>query len=257
VSDLNHLVRKYTINLNAKIKSICEPLIDCLQIQVFTYYKLDFKGNLRIFSNFPEELDYYFSEKLYAINPYMRHPDLFRKGCVSIYTTPETEFIQKEKDAHKKFKVSNPFLMLEKNHNSMEGFFFATKGSTEDLAHYYLNHFEELKSFNRYFLREANHLLTKMDQEGYNLQTSLEDKFLEQNPSLPLSHSNPKMAKLQRLLSPLSHQERLCLDLFKQGHSAQATATIMGLSRRTVEHYFDTIKLKLNCNSKWDLLNFG
>ena len=40
------------------------------------------------------------------------------------------------------------------------------------------------------------------------------------------------------------------LTIYLEGRSAQSTAAILGLSRRTVEHYFENIKVKLNCRSK-------
>ena len=67
--------------------------------------------------------------------------------------------------------------------------------------------------------------------------------------------NNIKIKKVLKEIYGLSPQEQRCLELFKKGHSAQATAVIMGLSRRTIETYFNIIKEKLNCNSKWDLLN--
>jgi DNA-binding CsgD family transcriptional regulator len=54
----------------------------------------------------------------------------------------------------------------------------------------------------------------------------------------------------------ISPQEEKCLELYQQGHSAQSTAAILGLSLRTVESYFENIKYKLQCNSKRDLLQW-
>lgn len=55
-------------------------------------------------------------------------------------------------------------------------------------------------------------------------------------------------------LIPLSKQQTACLKQFAMGYSYKKIAAIMGLSTRTVEHYINTVKLKLNCETRTDLI---
>jgi DNA-binding CsgD family transcriptional regulator len=80
--------------------------------------------------------------------------------------------------------------------------------------------------------------------------------FLTINPTNPLTNKDPKVQQFLKIINPLSPRERQCLQLFKEGKSAQATAAILGISRRTVEFYFESIKNKLRCRTKAELLHY-
>jgi len=55
----------------------------------------------------------------------------------------------------------------------------------------------------------------------------------------------------------LSCRERQCLRLLIEEKTAKETASILGLSRRTVEYYFENIKNKLSCWSKKEILSMA
>jgi len=55
-------------------------------------------------------------------------------------------------------------------------------------------------------------------------------------------------------LSGLSIREKQCLEDIVSGKTAQESACRLGLSRRTVENYIDTLKNKLQCKSKSELI---
>ncbi|NGX62294.1 MAG: hypothetical protein K940chlam9_01791 [Chlamydiae bacterium] len=111
-----------------------------------------------------------------------------------------------------------------------------------------------LVKFGTYFKREAKELIAKMMGDRFNLKKERGDVFFKTNDSLTLSNKNRKIKKFLKKVFPLSSQEIRCLELFKEGHSAQATAAILNLSPRTVESYFESIKYKLSCSSKAELL---
>jgi DNA-binding CsgD family transcriptional regulator len=113
-----------------------------------------------------------------------------------------------------------------------------------------------IREFIFYFKKEAQLLINHMMDNDFNIKEEKKEAFFKVEPSLPLSNGNPKVLKFLKTVSPLSNRERQCVELLKQGKSAQATGAILGLSQRTVEHYFDNIKNKLGCHSKWDLLEY-
>lgn len=254
---LSQLINSYSIKYDYKLKSICTSLADHLKIPVFTYYQIDTKGNFCFLSNFPEQAEYYYSEKMYLTNPYLVHPDLLRNGCVLTASTPSAEYLKMMELSQRQFPLNNTFLMVQKSNDVMEGFFFGTRDNNPNFENCYLNNIELLKKFNRYFLQEAAPLIKRIKLDGYNMLNAKGKSFLERSPLLPLSNTDLTAKIFLKSISLLSSREQECLDLFRQGNSAQATAAKLGLSRRTVEHYFESIKNKLNCFSKWDLLNQG
>ena len=256
MEDLSQIVTQYTTRYNEKIKTITAPLHDHLKIFSYLYFKIEEDGRFVTLSNYPEQLEYYYHKKFYIDNPYLVHPQLLKSGSVFTNTTSDEKYHATVVHSRNRFDMDNTFLMLEKVEGQVEGFLYATH-SGQVQPHHYLEYIELLKRFNRYFVKETAPLLGKMRAEGFNLHRAKGAKFLERKEGLPLESKNDKEYAFLKAIFPLSPQERRCLELFRQGNSAQATAAIMQISRRTVEHYFDSIKSKLGCHSKWDLLQIG
>ncbi len=66
--------------------------------------------------------------------------------------------------------------------------------------------------------------------------------------------SRPSLPGCQLENTQLSHREMQCLQLLVQGKSAKMIAYTLKLSTRTVEHYLENIKMKLNVYSKNELI---
>ena len=83
----------------------------------------------------------------------------------------------------------------------------------------------------KYFKREAKPLLNAMMRDNFNLKDAKGEAFFQVDPMLPLSNKDPKALKFLKTLAPLSFRERQCMELFKQGHSAQSTAAVLEVFR--------------------------
>jgi LuxR family transcriptional regulator len=255
MKNLHDLIKKYTIQHDRKIKKICSPLKECLGVDFFTYYQIGGDGSFVLISNFPEQMDFYYSEKLYMFNPYLVHPKLLRSGLAFTDTTLDSAYCKTLKASQSQFGLHHPFLILKKYQNSVELFCFSTKQKDFNRDEYLCNA-EVLQRFSAYFRRENKALIGKILHDGFNLQKAKKESFFKRAPNLPLSSSNRQIGRFLKSICPLSVREEECLELFKQGNSAQSTAAILELSERTIEHYFENIKEKLGCTSKWDLLNW-
>lgn len=248
-NNLNELIKKYTIKHDRSIKKICAPLKDCLGISIFTYYFIEEDGHFGILSNYPEQIEFFYSQKLYLTNPYLKHPHLFRSGHTydQSISDPKLDIFQQ------KYQIFNLFLSLQRNINCVEGFLFGNKTQDSKNNINYLNKLDLLNKFSNYFKREAKSLIEQMKKDSYNLKEAKGQSFLKEDCTIPLSSNDPQTLKFLKNISPLSIRERECLELYKLGHSAQTTGAILGLSQRTVEHYFESIKRKLGCISKREL----
>lgn len=251
---LNAIVTKYNVQQDRKIKRACAPLKNFLQISAFTYYRTYEDSSFMTLSNQPEWIEYYYSEKLFLDNPYLVHPSLLRPGCTSISSTHNDAFKKNEANCYSKYNVYDAFLIVQKSDTFVEGFFFANNQKNVNFIDFYSNT-ELLKHFGKYFIQETQPIIHSMLEEGINLCKEKGPTFLTRDPNELLSNRNPLFQNFLKEIDPLSKRERQCLEMFKQGHSAQATGALLGISQRTVEHYFEKIKEKLNCNSKRELLN--
>jgi DNA-binding CsgD family transcriptional regulator len=253
MSDLVQLFKRYSLQNDRKVKKICAPLVDCLGIPVFTYSFLEADGSFGLISNALEFNDYYFSQKLYLHNPYFSHPALFRSGHV---LSPCTYDEETQKILCRRFRADHFFLTVQANESRMECFIFAHENVNTGGAGHYLPHLDLLAKFSHYFKKEAAGWIGRMKADRFNILKERGKELFEAPPAVPLARHDPKMLSFLKQVSGLSPQELRCLELFKQGHSAQATGALMGLSQRTVEHYFENIKHKLACASKYALLNY-
>lgn len=58
----------------------------------------------------------------------------------------------------------------------------------------------------------------------------------------------------KKCLVPLTKQQTACLKHLAMGLTFKQIAMILGLSPKTVEHYLNTVKIKLNCESRSELI---
>lgn len=253
MTDLIQLLHRYSISYDRKIKNICSPLLDYLAVPVFTYGFVEANGRFGYLTNAIEFNEYYFSKKLYLDNPYFSHPALFRSGQT---LSPCTFDDETQKMLCKKFRADHLFLDLKANESKMEFFIFAQENVDSGGGNQYLSRLDFFHKFSHYFQREARELIESMRADQFNIKTELGKEKFESVPSVPLVKNDPKTLSFLKTITRLSPQEQRCLELFKQGHSAQSTGALLGLSQRTVEHYFENIKNKVGCYSKYDLLNY-
>lgn len=252
MKDLSTLVPLYNFKNDKKLKKICSPLEQHLNIPLFAYFKVDSEGRFANLANHPDLVEFWYGEKLYLAHPYLKDPSLLRSGWV----TTTIGFDQKTSDIIlSTFGVKDDLIFIERFEDTLEAFFFTPKASDPVQLTDLISKLELLRKFAKYFKRETADLLGKMMSEGLNLKRAKGDFFSEDDKTVPLSFSCDNINKFNQAISPLTAREKECLNLFQRGKSAQATAAILGISRRTVEHYFDNIKAKLDCNSKWDLLD--
>lgn len=255
MGNLQELIQQYTIKRERAIKKICAPL-ESLGFPVFFYFRIEPDGRFGTVSNYPEEIDYYYSEQFYLDNPYLIHPSLIYSGYTCSTAAPyNTELSDK---IFNRFQLFHVFVIFQKFAEAIEGFVFAPqKRSSSEMIQKieFYSKLRQMHLFSHYFKREAHALIENMMMDNFNLKKEKGDAFFQANTAFPLLHTDANILKFEKAISPLSARERQCLDLFKQGYSAQSTAALLGLSQRTVEHYFENIKNKLGCQSKWELLD--
>lgn len=252
MTDLLHVIKKYTIRHDRKIKAICSPLATFLNIPVFTYYFIEADGRFGYITNTPEFNEYYFSQNIYKNNPFFSHPALFRSGRTFLPCTYDDEIQQQ---LSKRFRADHLFLTLQTNGTKMEGFIFAEENIGPGGAARYLPQLEIFDQFSRYFKKEAKDIIGRMQAEKYNIRDARGIAAFEASAPVPLAEQDPNAQAFLKHISGLTRQEQRCLNYFRQGKSAQATGALMGISQRTVEYYFENIKAKLGCHSKYDLLS--
>ncbi|MBS0625906.1 MAG: autoinducer binding domain-containing protein [Verrucomicrobia bacterium] len=255
------IVQNYISKYSNLIRAATKPLRDRLGLKYFTYHKIDKQGKYTVLVDRPDWAEHYVGEKYYLVDPYLRHPDVYRSGVCMIGCHGSEEFKEKLHGAAKKFDLEQNVLFIDRSEDCVEfyGYSGSKRESTLDRA--YLNHPWIFKAFAGFFKRELGAILRQMEGEAGSLielkggdffcpepiNPSLDDEFEAYLKEIGQGEDLEKI----KLLSP---REKQCIRLFADGKSAKKTGVDLGLSPRTVESYFENMKNKLSCHSKQEIL---
>jgi DNA-binding CsgD family transcriptional regulator len=120
---------------------------------------------------------------------------------------------------------------------------------------------------------QSGHAIRVIENDRYIIKEAQSQAFYETGPYNGKSHlyrsfKSPIMGRNGRVLGihgmsipvsescliPLTKQQIACLKFLARGCTHKQIALELGLSDKTVEHYLEAVKLKLNCKSRADLM---
>jgi DNA-binding CsgD family transcriptional regulator len=251
-----HIVQNYISRYSDQIKKAIEPLEHHFGISYFIHYRIDNVGHYTGLANRPDWIEYYVNEKIFLQDPYLRDPRVYQSGMCFAEQFGPSEYRETITEHAKKFQMDVGVVFIQKKENSVEFFGFAGDQATTSLQSLYLNHPHLLKSFARHFKDKLSKVLTQMQEEKFSLLEMKGKDFLCQDPICPNISLSTQFTYFQGLgigIEKLSPRELECIQLLMEDKSAQQTADHLGLSRRTIESYFENIKNKLGCADKREI----
>lgn len=257
MSQIHQLLRDLGKHADA-VKQCTQPLT-YLGITCFYYVHIKNNGDYRLLTDSPHIDEYYFDEKLYIKDPYIRHPSNYQTGFFLFEQNQKEEFDQSLAYLVNNFQITPLIGFCQRNKDSVEFYgFWGRSDHSCTFSQVYLNYSNLLKIFTTYFKEKCRQIL-ESDTVPY---LSLSDLFGTEFVS---SHGHKTKNDLDAIckylrevgfsneidkVNLLSHQERECVKLLLKGKSAKETASSLELSFRTVEHYLDNVKNKFNCQYK-------
>lgn len=255
------------------VKKCTRPLVP-LGVSCFYYLSIQNNGDHVLLTDCPEVDDYYYDEKLYVKDPYLRHPDNYQAGFFFFESNHKEEFDESLAYIVHKFRMSPLIGLCEKQKDSVEFFgFWGEAEKSQPFEQIYLNYTNLLKAFASHFKDEC--LNSKQPETLPSLSLP---KLIGAEAFACTATRQPKIdADLLRSClremgfenevskaDSLSQREKECVNLLIKGKSMKETASILGLSPRTVEHYLEDVKMKFDCRYKNEifalaerLLEFG
>ncbi|MBA3284067.1 MAG: helix-turn-helix transcriptional regulator [Nitrosopumilus sp.] len=257
------IINKYIIKHSNRVKSVTRPLRDNFGIHYFYYYRIDNTGKFITLLDRPEWAEHYVSKQIYLTDPYLRHPSVYQSGACLVENYGSEEF--KELVLHEGKSVLNMdirVMLIKKQEQYVEFFGFNANNEESSLQNLYLNRLQLLNSFATHFTKELFPILKKMEEDSISLiPLKGDDFFFEQtinpdiNPSKLVKYYKDIGVKFEfEKAGKLSKRERQCLKLLIEDKTAKEIAVNLGLSRRTIESYFENIKDKLTCFDKHELI---
>lgn len=261
MTTFNEHVRKYTIKPSNKIKRICDPLRTIYNFKFFWYKRTTEHGRLFTISNNPDFHDFYYSSRMFLTNPFYRNPKLIQPGFHYLSGVRNKEFQSNLNEVTLKFNVEGGLFAFH-HKGVLHTFGYANDLSDQiSLKEIITDNSDLLKKFNEYFLKELHNNI-KIDCDDFiDLRKEMGDHYNKVDTGLR-SKLGPteKCSFLDSLglidqedVYRLTPRELDCLKCLHMGFKAPETASMLNLSKRSVEKYIELIKNKLNCHTKREL----
>lgn len=250
----DELLKSGSYKYNDKVLKYCGKLFDNFDLNEFWYYKVTNNGHFSYLCSHSGFDEYFSSEKMYLQYPYFRSPCYFHDGVILLETAQDniiSEVIKKAKD----FELFNPISIVTKLPEGVEVFGFSSNCSSVLKTAQLLNELPVLKFFMEKFREDNPAIFKSLQDNQINISHLIGPAFYQKH--------DPKFFHLpnkQRFLQEMgckfdfSRRENEVIQQLLLGYSAGQIAKILYLSKRTVEHHIERIKMKLNCSSKAELI---
>ena len=231
-------------------------LKDHLGVNHFWYYKITQEGQYSYFGTHRGWNEYCLEHDLIRHCPNIRHPSTQPLGIhfISAGAPPEAKNLLTL--AWEKFRVNFNFNLVTGNSQRIESFGFASHFNDPWADQRLLNELPLLRHFTETLLKRHRHFFQMLDEASVNAAANLGSQFFER----PKIHSAAKdRTSLIRELGfgdilSLAPREKDILKYLLNGYPASYIAQELGLSKKTVENYIATLKDKLACNTKLELI---
>jgi DNA-binding CsgD family transcriptional regulator len=222
-------------------------------------WETDSKGGGFFATNRPDYGEEYLCEKGYLIDPFYAYVVNFEDSKL------ETNKADLLKEGYFDLNIECPYLDIgyvvtykeRIDENTIRTYGFAS--DTPRIHDALVNNLNIFKKFLSYFKSENANTIKFINDHKVDF-TTVKDDFFVKNEYIELSDRQ----KLNALLtsvgalqngSKITHREWQCAMLFTRGMSASKTGDILGISQRTVEGHFDSLKTKLGVRTKVEVLD--
>lgn len=164
------------------------------------------------------------------------------------------------------FGVKHTFTIIEKSNNINNYYHFASDSDSLHINQIYLSNLDLLTQFIQYFKNSVNQsrdlsraydIQFNIDKntKGYEVETNNNNDMIDRNGFVS-DISSPTILD-NNVIENLAVRKKQCLYYLAKGMTYKEIAFTLNLSQKTVEHYVENIKIKLNCNSRSDLIKLA
>lgn len=253
----NDMFRRYSFNYNNKLLKLLQPWQDNLAITHFCTYQLTTSGHYNFFGSHLPFTEYFYSEKLYQNCPFLLHPDNYKSGISLSKCIPDPFFQNSQNSINNKFNMDLSLTIIEKNAKGIRGYAFASKPGIPYLDTLYLNEIPLFQLFIRRFKEEFKPVLAKLEHDLIDLGSLIGKSFFTKkvNPVAKVNNREKMLKMIGVDLPPaLTNAEKGIVKEISKGYTAKEIGEKLHLSKRTVEHYLESLKGNFNCSSKSHLV---
>lgn len=239
-----------------RILNLSEPLKALLGIDVFWCSVIRSDGRFNQISNVPHMTEHYWDNNLYLQNPFLCHPNHLVNGFF-FQEIKKDEYSQIQETFNQRFSMNDILLYTKKEGETAFQFGFAFRKKSDVGHNIYLNNLPLISKYADYFLTETIPYLPKYERYQIDIaklrgEASF-NKMIEQSfvvdPKEKLKFIAPLLGGVA-----LTQRELEVATFLAKGYTAVQMGEVLMLSPRTVETFLNSIKNKLNCFSKGEVI---
>lgn len=255
------------ISLSAHIQPLMEPL-ELLKVDFLRYDRIFSDGGRFSLCSHVDWLLHYYQQRYYEISKFARHPTSYSNQIVFWDFKDESHpsVDVQAQDAQKNFNIRFVLSEVKELSDGLEIFHFGSSNNTRlvshkllenlDLVERYIHYFRvyilaieaemrDNRILNEYFKRKENEQDIAAFQVDHQL---IREKFLDATPLDVIILGG------QYTGVTITHKEAKCLRLAINGFTMKESSGILHMSDRTVENHLNSLRNKLNINTKKQLI---
>lgn len=251
----SQLFRNFDLSVD-KVRNLSKNFCQQLAITVFGYVRIYDKGTVSWVTTSPDQDRFLVESDELSRNPLINDRSLLKEGFyLDIYNRQFPGCEEFYRDRAKLFQMDHGMVLVRHKKDYIETCCFSGLSAKRPLYQLFMNEQALFKTFMEHFTNQLDPRLLEILSQGIPL-ADLKDEFhlLDEN-ALYLSGDRAILLETcgwKKLLT-LSKREKQCLALLKEGHTYHTIGLSLGLSERTVEHYLESVKNKLNLETRADL----
>lgn len=257
MKQFHEMLRKVTSSPHHdKMMQFVKPLHDHFGINHFWYYRINHSGSYCYLGSHAHWSEFCFDRSIVDCFPCLRHPSILQSGISLMKACSDEAYQNTLRSAWDNFQINFNINLPMKVSDGIEAFGFASRFDDPKSDERLLNELALLRQFTKAFRQELKPLFQLLDDNQVNLAAHFGSIFYERPKALALPPGRDQLYRQLGVswISELSPREKDVLHYLASGYSASFIASSLALGTRTVENYIATIKSKLHCTSKHELI---
>ncbi len=245
----------------ADMDTLLTPL-KSVGIQYFTFMRNFNNGEQIYLSSIAGWVEDYYQQGLYR-QFISDSPDKYKSCCL---VWPKGKNLPVFDLAKERYNSDNGVTYVKKRKDYTDYYFFSTTVDNVNIINLYMNHGDIFERFIIYFEDRAALLVKKANESKVKLPSNIKNAIPNDGintycDSTDIAKAIKEMNIRKYILkgneycgAKLSRQEISCVINYVNHCTAEETGKNMNISKRTVETYFESMKNKLGCDSKSDIV---
>ena len=232
-----------------------KPLSDHFGVNHFWYYRIARSGAYSYVGTHAAWNEYCFDQSLLTHFPCLRHPSVLRRGITLMKAGSNEQYKEVQKQAWNHFNINFNLNIFENCAEGIEAFGFGTRFHDHEAGERLLNELPLLRYFIKEFRQKHEKLFRLLEDNCVDLSASIGTIFHERPKGIvPLLERSLFLRQMGHSTIKFTPREKDILKLLASGFPAPYIKNQLHLGLRTVENYIATIKGKLSCRSKVELI---